>query len=79
MPLRRRRSFGGGGGAIEGLIASLGDRGERRGCCEPWLSESSAEGRVIFFFRPNITMLFWYWSAILPVRRHPNRDYGEKP
>ena len=32
-----------------------------------------------FFFRPNITPLFWYRPAVLPVRRHPSRDYGEKP
>jgi hypothetical protein len=35
MPLRRRRSFGGGGGAIEGLMASLGDLGDSRGCADP--------------------------------------------
>ena len=35
MPLRRRRSLGGGGGAIAGLMASLGDRGARRGCADP--------------------------------------------
>lgn len=58
-------------------MASLGDRGARRGWDDP-LSESSI-GRRIFFFRPNITPLFWYRPAVLPVRRHPSRDYGEKP
>ncbi len=77
MPLRRR-SFGGGGGAIDGLMASFGERGASRGCDAPW-SDSSTEGRRIFFFRPNITPLFWYRPAVLPVRRHPSRDYGEKP
>ena len=26
-----------------------------------------------------ITPLFWCRPAVLPVRRHPSRDYGEKP
>ena len=60
-----------------GLMASLGERGARRGW-RFWDSESCGKAGGFSFFRPNITTLFWC-LPVIPAVRHPSGDYGEKP